>query len=142
MGAFRSSLCGHRGTGAVGGTDACGAIWIFAGNTLADRGGGTGGLRARLHYFVLLDPARWEIHWRNGAGRGEPARGIPGATRGTGDHGDLARRDWSGGGERAEVFALGDVYPRDDHSDRVIARRISTIFSAWARFGGFADRRS
>ena len=45
-------------------------------------------------------------------------RRIYRATRGAGDHGDFAGSGGAGDCERAEVFAVGDVYAGGDHSHR------------------------
>src|SRR5438270_13914266 len=98
----------------VGGTDFGGAIWVFARNIVADRGGGVRGMRAGFHYFILLDPTGRQVHRADGARGSEQAQRTDCAACGAGDSGDFVGSGGAGGGERAEVFAMGYVYLGDE----------------------------
>src|SRR3954471_23053645 len=140
MGFVRASLCGDRGTRSACGANVGGAIWISAGDVVANCRGGAGGLRAGFCNFVLLDTPRWEIAGRNGPRGSEQAGRVHRAARGAGNSGDFAGGGRVGRGERAEVFSVGDVYVGDDHTHRHATWRVSAIFAAWPSSGSVADR--
>src|ERR1700678_1034310 len=140
MGSAGTSFRSDRRAGAAGRADACRAIWIFAGNTLADYWRGARRMRAGFRNFILLDAARRKIARPNGSRRSEPARRIHRANCRAGDHDYFAGGGRTGCSERAEIFAVGNVYAGDDNSHRHVDGTLFALLAAGAGVGGVGNR--
>ena len=111
-----------------------GTLWLIAGAVFAG---------CVQDFIILFCSIR-----RDGKTLGEIAReevsrrgGFIAQTRGAGDHGDFAGRCCAGDRERAEVFAVGDVYAGGDHSHRAASGAVLEISAAGACFGGLVHWR-
>src|SRR6267378_1367413 len=91
------------------------------------------------HHFAAIAGPRRQVAWANGAGRGKPARRIHRPARCFGHHGDFAGGDCSGGGERAEIVAVGNVHIGNDDPHCAADRNVFAFCSAGARAGRLAD---
>src|SRR5579864_164457 len=140
MGFTGPSFRGDRRAGAARRADTRRAIWISAGNALADCRRSAGRMRAGFRNFILLHAARRKIVRANGARRSQPARRIYRADCRVGHHDYFAGGRGTGGRERAEGFAMGNVYAGDDRSHRHVDGTLFTLLAAGPSAGSVGDR--